>query len=476
MKRYTAYAILLLGVLLVAARVDVPKDDGWQDLFNGADLTGWTQLNGEAPYTVENGEIVGTSVMDTPNSFLATEQRYGDFLLSLEVKVDPVLNSGIQIRSNSLPDYLEGRVHGYQVEIDPSERAWSGGVYDEARRGWLYPVELNPACRSAFRNGAWNHYYIEAIGPSLRTWINGVPCADLIDDMTAEGFIALQVHSIRQEEQVGKQIRWRNIRIRTEDLVQRPWTDVHVVNHIPNHLSPQERSQGWTLLFDGETTTGWRGAGKEAFPEKGWRVEDGALVVEASGGAESQHGGDIVTGEEYGMFELSLEFMLTEGANSGIKYFITEQYGSAGSAIGLEYQLLDDDRHPDAKMGAAGNRTLASLYDLIPAHPNKIVHPPGRWNRARLVVKSTRVDAWLRGNNIETRVFRGAHVEHWLNNRKVLEYKRGTQAFDALVARSKYVDWEGFGHWQQGRILLQDHGDEVHFRSIKIRPLESLSP
>lgn len=457
MKRYATCAAFLLGALLLAGKIDVPQDDGWRDLFNETDLTGWTQLNGEAIYAVENGEIVGVSVMGTPNSFLATERRYGDFLLSLEVKVDSTLNSGVQIRSNSLPEYLNGRVHGYQVEIDPSERAWSGGVYDEARRGWLYPVELNPACRSAFRNGAWNHYYIEAIGPSLRTWINGVPCANLVDDMTAEGFIALQVHSIQEEEQVGKQVRWRNIRIKTENLAQRPWTHAPVVNLIPNTLSPQERAQGWTLLFDGETTRGWRGAGKKAFPAYGWRVENGALIVEASGGAESRHGGDIVTGEEYSMFELSFEFMLTEGANSGVKYFITEQYGSAGSAIGLEYQLLDDDRHPDAKMGAAGNRTLASLYDLIPARPDKVVSPPGKWNRARLVVE-------------------GAHVEHWLNDRKVLEYQRYTQAFDALVARSKYADWEGFGRWRQGRILLQDHGDEVHFRSIKIRPLERSGP
>lgn len=471
MKRLIALTVLLALFLAPSTTHAQVTETGWTSLFNGQDLEGWTRLNGEAPYTVENGEIVGTSVIDTPNSFLATEQTYTDFILDLDVWVDPALNSGIQIRSNSLPDYQNGRVHGYQVEIDPSERAWSGGIYDEARRGWLYPMELNATCRTAFRNNAWNHYHIEAIGPSIRTWINGIACADLVDDLTAEGFIALQVHSIGDEAMAGKQIRWRNIRIKTDNLTPRPWTTAHVVNLIPNTLSPQEEAQGWTLLFDGTTAAGWRGAHKETFPESGWRIEDGALIVAASAGAESQNGGDIVTEGEYGTFEFSLDFKLTEGANSGIKYFVTEDYASTGSAIGLEYQLLDDARHPDANMGAGGNRTIASLYDLIPAHSNKQVNPPGAWNHARLVVHGTRVNEWLRGNQTERTVVQGAFVEHWLNHRKVLAYERGTQAFDALIARSKYAQWDGFGHWTQGHLLLQDHGNEVHFRSIKVREI-----
>ena len=143
------------------------------------------------------------------------------------------------------------------------------------------------------------------------------------------------------------------------------------MNLVPNSLSKQEIAQGFSLLFDGKTTDGWRGAGKETFPEKGWKVQDGVLMVEASGGAEAAYGGDIVTVGEYSTFEFSLDFKLTEGANSGIKYYITESYGSDASAIGLEYQLLDDERHPDATQGAAGNRTLGSLYDLIPAHEGK---------------------------------------------------------------------------------------------------------
>ena len=383
--------------------------------------------------------------------------------------VDPSINSGIQIRSESKPDYMNGRVHGYQIEVDPSPRAWSGGVYDEARRGWLYPLSVNQDCRDAFNRDGWNHYYIEAIGPSIRTWVNEVPCAALYDDMTLEGFIALQVHSVSGPDMAGKEVRWRNIRLMTENVSPRPWTKNYVINLVPNTLTDMEKAQGFMLLFDGQTTTGWRGAGQETFPQKGWRVADGTLIVEASGGAEAAHGGDIVTLDEYDTFELSLDFKLTEGANSGIKYFITESYGSEASAIGLEYQLLDDDKHPDATQGAAGNRTLASLYDLIPADKDKTVRKPGQWNRARIIVTGTRLMERVIGNTIERRAFKGAHVEHWLNDRKVLEYERGTQAFDALVARSKYNVWDGFGHWPEGHILLQDHGDKVHFRSIKIR-------
>jgi hypothetical protein len=466
MKRLSFLFLMLVSSSLYAG------EDGWVNLFNGKDLTGWKQLNGKARYEVVNGEIVGTTVANTPNSFLATEKNYGDFILELELFVDNRMNSGIQFRSLSKPDYNNGRVHGYQCEIDPADRAWSGGIYDEARRGWLYPLDMNPLGRTAFRRGEWNHYRIEAIGHSIRTWVNGIPCADLIDDMTAEGLIALQVHSIKDASEAGRQIRWKNIRIQTENLKQSPWTDIPVVNLIPNYLSPQERAQGWKLLFDGKTTQGWRGAGKDAFPSKGWHVKDGDLIVEAAKGAEAGNGGDIVTLDEYSTFELKLDFMITEGANSGIKYFITEKYGTNQSAIGLEYQILDDEKHPDAKLGAAGNRTVASLYDLIPAHPNKIVKKPGEWNQARLVVSGTRHEEWLKGNSLEASDFAGAHVEHWLNNRKVLEYERGTQAFYALVARSKYAKWEGFGSWQSGHILLQDHGNEVHFRSIKIRKIK----
>jgi len=216
-----------------------------------------------------------------------------------------------------------------------------------------------------------------------------------------------------------------------------------------NRLTKADKKAGWRLLFDGKSSAGWRGAKKQAFPAKGWLIEDGVLTVLESGGGESEHGGDIVTEAEYGDVELKFDFRLTEGANSGLKYFVEESYGSQGSSIGLEYQMLDDAKHEDANKGAAGNRQLSSLYDLIPAE-KRSMRPIGQWNEGRIVVK-------------------GSHVEHWLNGNKVVEYERLSQMFRALVARSKYAAFEGFGQQPKGRILLQDHGNRVSFRNLKLR-------
>jgi sugar phosphate isomerase/epimerase len=224
-----------------------------------------------------------------------------------------------------------------------------------------------------------------------------------------------------------------------------------------NQLSNEEKKGGWQLLFDGKTTTGWKGAFLPGFPAKGWKVEEGQLIVASSGGSESTNGGDIITVNDYSDFDLSVDFKITEGANSGIKYFVdTAQPVPANpkSAIGLEFQVLDDERHPDAKLGKNGNRTLGSLYDLIPAIYNKPSRAIGDWNTARIVSK-------------------GSHVEHWLNGVMVVAYERGSEAFKSLVAGSKYAGIPGFGLAPKGRILLQDHGNEVHFKNIKIRVLKS---
>ena len=448
MKRITAF------LLAASIAVSASAQTNWRNIFNGKNLKGWTRLNGTAEYVVKDGVIIGVTRLNTPNTFLAFDEDVSDFILEFDFKVDDALNSGVQFRSASLPEYNNGRVHGYQFEIDPSPRAWSAGIYDEARDGWLYTIE-DQASKDAFRNGEWNHARIEAVGNRIRTWLNGVPCANLVDERSSHGFIALQVHGINDERQAGKHICWRNIRLCTDNLNEEIWSDdasAKEVSRLNNKLSEQEIAEGWELLWDGKTSEGWRGARLSGFPEKGWVIEDGILKVLKSDGGESTNGGDIVTVDRYRNFELMVDFKITHGANSGIKYFVdTELNQGAGSSIGCEFQILDDNNHPDAKLGVDGNRTLASLYDLIPA-PSDKKYRGGFFNTALIKVN-------------------GNHVEHWLNDVKVLEYERNNQMWDALVNYSKYKVWPGFGTAEEGHILLQDHGDEVWFKNIKIKVL-----
>lgn len=199
-------------------------DDGFVKLFDGKTLEGWEQHSGTAEYRVEDGAVVGKTVANTGNSFLCTKKKYGDFVLEFEFKVADGMNSGVQFRSERYEKETEveiggkpkkfpaDRVFGYQFEIDPSPRAYTGGIYDEGRRGWLQDLKENEAARKAFKNGEWNAARIECKGDSIKTWINGVPAANLTDGMTKEGFIALQVHGIGKSlDKVGQEVRWRNI-------------------------------------------------------------------------------------------------------------------------------------------------------------------------------------------------------------------------------------------------------------------------
>lgn len=224
----------------------------------------------------------------------------------------------------------------------------------------------------------------------------------------------------------------------------------------PNTLTAKEKRDGWRLLFDGKTSNGWIGAQMKTFPDKpgGWIVKDGMLTIQGSGGGEAANVGDIITVDQFGAFDLKFDFRMSRGANSGVKYFVTLDEKTNGSAIGLEYQILDDDVHPDAKLGRDGDRKLASLYDLIPSNkPASIIKPIGEWNSGEIIV------------------YPDNRVEHYLNGVKVLEYVRKSQQYRDLVKISKYKVWKDFGEADKGHILLQDHGFTVNFKNIKIKTL-----
>jgi hypothetical protein len=214
---------MITGLLFAGAAMAKDKEDGWIALFNGRNLDGWEQKGGDAKYEVEDGAIVGTSVPNTGNSFLCTEEKFEDFILEFEVLANPEMNSGVQFRSNSLKEYKDYRVHGYQCEIEDEgqHRDWFGGIYDEARRGWLFPkksdkkhcLEFSRQGKEVWKNGEWNTIRIKCKGDRIRTWVNGEKRADFKDSMTDKGFIGLQVHGVGGREK-PMSVKWRNIRLK----------------------------------------------------------------------------------------------------------------------------------------------------------------------------------------------------------------------------------------------------------------------
>jgi hypothetical protein len=464
------------------AATTLSAEEGWTDLFNGKNLDGWEEHSGKANYYVANGVLIGETVAGTGNSFLCTKKAFGDFELELEYKCDALLNSGVQIRSEVFPDartlningkeikVAPDRIHGYQCEIDMDVvrgRMWTAGIYDEARRGWLLPddgekgphgMAFSEQGRNISKNGEWNKLRIQCVGPSIKTWLNGVARADINDSLTPRGIIGLQVHGVGSAaNKVGLKVCFRNIRIR--EISAAAPAAISTAS-APNTLTDEEKAAGWQLLWDGKTTDGWRSPKSDAFPDRSWVIKDGEFSVVSKGNAESQAGGDIITRKRYANFELTADFKITPGCNSGIKIFvqpnispidkITGKPTAHGSCIGMEFQILDDALHPDAKLGRDGDRTMGSLYDLIPPAKDKKVMPMGEWNHARILS-------------------RGKNVEFWLNGEKTLQFERGSPEFRAAVARSKFKNIPDFGEWANGHILLQEHGSEVSFRNVKIR-------
>jgi len=368
--RAATFVVVLAGLLASpsAANADQKKTE-WLSLFNGKNLEGWVQRGGKAKYTVEDGVIVGTTIPRTPNSFLCTDRDYGDFILEYEFQVDEQLNSGVQIRSQSLESYRNGRVHGYQVEIDPDtkrNRMWTAGIYDEARRGWLNDLSKNEPARKAFKPNAWNKIRVEAIGPSIKTFLNDVPAADLVDSLTPKGFIGLQVHGIGKRNGPF-QVRWRNLRIKD--------------------LGTPE----WKPIFNGEDLSGWT-----PLPGGTWEVKDG-VIVGKSPRSEKRHG-MLLTKDKFTDFLVRCKFRVNSG-DSGF-YFRVDRVQSNVSVHGFQVEV--DETGETGGLYETGGRgwVVKPNADVI----KKANHKKGEWSE--LVLHA-----------------RGRDVTVYINNRKTAELK-----------------------------------------------------
>ncbi|WP_176146087.1 3-keto-disaccharide hydrolase [Parapedobacter luteus] len=404
----------IVGVLLLASLsngvAQSPDDDSWEILFNGKDLSGWRQLNGKHRWEVRDGMIVGTTVADQPNGFLCTEDEYSDFVLELEVSIDTLMNnSGVQFRNRSYPAYQNGRVHGYQMEVDPKPQQWSGAIYEEGGdRHWLYSgFLLTQAAKDAFKldnvdGYQWNKYRIECVGARIRTWINGVPAAHLIDDRFPRGFIGLQLHANQANDPEGDyQVRFRNIRIKRADFTPAPLDDIYVVNYLPNQLSAQEEKNGVVLLWDGHSAGKWRKASGETLDQR----QEGKHAAGCLAGQQDtcvfRFDTPITMDLPYTAFELTFDFKYDEHGEGGLIYLADSQSVVEDGSNALQYHI----RHDGDGASLDTTRSLGALYGLLPSTKHWwFTKKPNHWNQAVV------------------RVFPDRRVEHWLNGYLVLEY------------------------------------------------------
>jgi len=388
---------------------NISKSSDWELLFNEQNLSNWEIRNGTAEFTIVEKELIGTAKLNTPNTFLCPKKKYADFILELELKVDRPLNSGIQIRSNSIPTYHNGAVHGYQVEVDPSIRAFSGGIYDESRRGWIYPLCENSEGKKGFKNDMWNKYRIEAIGSSIRVWVNGIQTANLQDDLTAKGFIGLQVHSIgKDSSMIGKTVRWKNIKITTNNLEKLKTPDNGItaeINLIPNQLSDREKQNNYILYLN----------------------ENKKIQLEE---------GESIGFKNFENFDLKFEFNLSKNSAGGLEYFSNEKNEK------FTFQIIDNDSLSKEEQG--GSQSLASIKGIIPSQNlcvpgrHRDFRGLGNWNTGRIIVNNGK-------------------IEHWMNGYKMVE-----QEISELN-----LNWKKGNH----QISIQNHTGKVDFRSIRMKKL-----
>lgn len=345
------------------------EDSRWIDLFDGQSLTGWSQVNGEAPYRIVDGVIRGTNVLDSPNSFLATNEAYSDFVLEFESRSIGDANSGVQFRTERAPGTWSGVV-GYQLDIDPTARRWTGGIYHEGVHVWRHAMARNPDCQAAYQHGEWNSYRIEATGSVIATWVNGAPCAHMVGHHHASGFVALQVHAIGQETQyLGSFTEWRRLRI----LNNPDSSDLRLTQRAAS-------IEGWLENEVSETEI-----------EKGWRLLD-----------FSNESAAFASGSDD--FEFVVDMRLDDEAEGLLEY----TFGVPGATCTGLYQILNDVTLGE---GRAGSTLMGSYPDKYaaenlsePGRPKR-AYSSERWNRVRILVTED-------------------EVQHWLNSVKVVEYPR----------------------------------------------------
>ena len=445
MRRYSTVLIVCAAVWLsLSIGVAYAGEGGqWQSPFDGKSLDGWIQRGGKALYRAEDGSIVGTSVKNTENSFLCTEKTYSDFVLELDFKVEVGLNSGVQIRSQSYEAYKNGRVHGYQVEIDPSDRAWSGGIYDEARRGWLYDLSGNEAARKAFKPGEWNHFRIEAVGPSIKTWLNDVPAANLVDAMNLSGFIALQVHGTDREKPM--EVRWRNIRVQEVagpgDVPARPAAPPTI--SLNDFNAWREPTSAWMIVGDTFNDP-------EDEKRLAWKPGTGVAVNGPKG--VTRH---LFTKIEHADIEAHVEFMVPKGSNSGV-YFQGRYEIQVFDSWGVEKPKYSDcggiyQRWHEEKEWKQSERG----YEGRPPRVNAS-RKPGEWQSFDVIFRAPRFDD--NGNKISNAMF--VKVVH--NGTVIHENEEVTGPTRAAAFKDEKPI---------GPLMFQgDHGP-VSYRNIRVRAL-----
>ena len=336
----------------------------WVDLFDGQTLEGWTQLNGTAPYAVVNGAIRGSNVLDSPNSFLATDTDYEDFVLEFQARSDGFGNSGVQFRTELAPDERSGLI-GYQLEIDPTDRRFTGGIYHESAHVWRHTMARNPECRAAYHHGEWNDFRIEAVGQTVATWVNGVACAHVVGDHHSDGFIALQIHDIgRNEALVGNFTEWRDLRLLANPRDADLWLDRRFA-----------LIEGWLVdeISASEALRGWR------------RVDltDGSASLDVPGDA----------------FELVIDVRVEGAADGQLSY----AYSNGARQCAGRYQIANDavlgeTRPANGLLGSFPGRIAAE--NLSEPGYGKRAYSGDMWNRVRLIVMPGRVEHWLNGDQV----------------------------------------------------------------------------